>query len=108
MADARRNEIAVVDDDGMLVGLVGPHQLHQALAQPFDARQLIIAEDLVEPLDVLQSWQSLRDALAAMGAMRRDALPVVAVDPNGRQHFMGLITRSAAFEAYDRALEHAV
>jgi CIC family chloride channel protein len=108
MGEARRSTMAVVEDDGTLLGLIGQYQLHDALAQPFETRQLIIAEDLIEALGVLQASESLRDALTKMSAARRDALPVVAVDRNGRQQFLGLITRSAAFEAYDRALEHAV
>jgi len=108
MSDARRSTVAIVDDDGTLRGLVAQQQVHDALAQSIDARHLIIAEDLIEPLDVVQAHQSLRDALTAMSAMRRDALPVVETGQDGRPQFIGLITRSGAFEAYDRALEHAV
>lgn len=108
IAEARATTVPVVDADGSLLGLVGHHQLHDALAQPVEVRQVIIAEDLIEPLDVLRPGQSLRDALTSMSAMKRDALAVVSIDANGRELFVGLITRSAAFDAYDRALEHAV
>ncbi|HEY4133096.1 MAG TPA: chloride channel protein, partial [Gemmatimonadaceae bacterium] len=83
MGEARRSTLAVVEDDGTLLGLIGHYQLHDALAQPFETRQLIIAEDLIEALGVLQATESLRDALAKMSAARRDALPVVAVDRTG-------------------------
>jgi len=108
MGELRRSTIAVVEDDGTLLGLIGHHQLHDALAQPFASRQLIIAEDLIEPLEVVRPGQSLREALTTMSDMKRDALAVVDVDHEGRQRFVGIITRSAAFDAYDRALEHAV
>ena len=108
MSDARASTLAVVDEDGVFLGLIGQHQLHEALAQPFDARQLIIAEDLLERLPEIEPSQSLREALATMSTNGCDALPVIGLDANGRHHFVGLITRAAAFAAYDRALEHSV
>ena len=108
MSECRASTLPVVDETDSLLGLIGQHQLHEALAQSFDARQLIIAEDIVERLPSLQPSQSLRDALASMGAAGRDALPVIEIDVEGREHFVGLITRAAAFAAYDRALEHSV
>jgi CIC family chloride channel protein len=108
MADGRFTTLPVIDEDDVFVGLIGQHQLHQALAQSFDARQLIIAEDLVERLAEIEPSQSLREALAAMSAGSREALPVIAMDAAGNRHFVGLITRAAAFAAYDRALEHSV
>jgi CIC family chloride channel protein len=108
MSEARTNTLAVVEDDGTLLGLIDQHQLHDALAQPFEMRELIIAEDLIEPLRAMHPSQSLREALTTMNSATRDALPVVEQDAAGREHFVGLITRSAAFAAYDRALEHAV
>jgi hypothetical protein len=50
----------------------------------------------------------LRDALSLMNARARDALPVIEADDAGNYRFAGLVTRAAAFEAYDRALEHHV
>ncbi len=91
LSAVRRGTLAVVEEDGTLLGLIGYHQLHEALAQPFDARQLIIAEDLIEPLEVVRPTQSLREALVAMSAMKRDALAVVAVGSGDREHFVGLI-----------------
>ena len=40
--------------------------------------------------------------------LSRDALPVVAEDASEQPRFVGVISRSASFAAYDRALEHAV
>jgi hypothetical protein len=90
------------------VGLVASHDLHEALLQPAAARLLLIADDLVVRVDALRPGESLRAALAAMGADGRDALPVVELDAAGCERFVGLLTRAAAFNAYDRALEHAV
>jgi CIC family chloride channel protein len=98
----------VVDADGTLVGVVNHHQLANALAQPLAARQLVIADDLAERLQPIRGDGSLRDALASMNALNRDALPVVETDPDGNTVFVGLITRATALAAYDRMLDHAV
>jgi len=108
MSESRATTLPVVDEVDSFLGLIGQHQLHEALAQSFDARQLIIAEDIIEELPSLQPSQSLREALASMGTAGRDALPVIEFDGDGHHHFVGLITRAAAFAAYDRALEHSV
>jgi chloride channel protein, CIC family len=108
MSEARASTVAVVDDDGTLVGIVGHRELHEALMQPLDARRVVIAEDLVDRVDAVRVTQSVRAALALMNHGARDALPVVDVDVDGRERFVGLFNRSAAFAAYDRVLEHAV
>lgn len=108
MGEARASTLAVVDDDGTLLGLVGHHELHDALAQPTSMRQVVIAEDLVVRVDPVRPTQSLREVLAALNGAGLDALPVVDRDADGVERFIGLITRSAVFAAYDRALEHAV
>lgn len=108
MGDTRASTVAVVDEDGSLVGVVSHHQLHGALVQPIASRQIVIAEDLAERLDSVGATESLRTALSRMNATDRDALPVVEIDASGQERFVGLITRAAALEAYDRTLEHAV
>lgn len=108
MSDARVSTVAILDDDDTLVGVIGHHELHDVLAQPFETQRIVIAEDLVERIEPVKLTESLRVVLAAMNASGRDALPVVDVDGAGRVRFVGVISRSGAFAAYDRALEHAV
>jgi Chloride channel protein EriC len=108
MHEARISMIAIVDEDGTLVGVVSHHSLHDALMQPIDAQRVVIAEDLADRAEPMRPHQSLRAALASMNAGARDALPVVETDSLGHEQFVGLVTRSAAFAAYDRMLQHAV
>jgi CIC family chloride channel protein len=108
MSEARATTLPVIDEDDTFLGLIGQHQLHEALAQQFDTRELVIAADLIEALPAVAPADSLRVALATMTSIGRDALPVIAVDAEDRGHFVGLITRAASFAAYDRALEHSV
>jgi CIC family chloride channel protein len=108
MREARLGTVAVVDDNGALVGVIGHHELNAVLLQPVETRQLVIAEDLVERVEAVRPTESLRTALAVMNARGRDAVPVVEAMDGGRECFIGLVSRAAAFAAYDRALEHAV
>ena len=108
MGECRAAALAVVADDGALIGMVVSHDVNDALLQPIAARQLLIAEDLVVPAEPLDESDSLRAALASMSATGRDALPVLGTDEQGQRQYVGLLTRAAAFSAYDRALEHAV
>jgi CIC family chloride channel protein len=108
MGATRASAVAILDEDDVLLGIIGQHDLHVALSQPFDAHHFLIAEDIVEIVDPVWPTQSLRDALTAMKSHDRDALPVVEIDAQSQERFIGLISRSAAFAAYDRALEHAV
>jgi CIC family chloride channel protein len=100
--------LPVIDQERGFIGLISQHRLHEALTQPIDSRQLIIVDDLVERSTELAPSQSLRDALAEMSASNRDALAVLDGDGDDQRRFVGMITRAAAFAAYDRALEHSV
>lgn len=104
MRDSHTSALAIVEDDGTFVGIVSHQELNEALLQPIDARRFMVADDLAEHLDIVRPTHSLREALTMMNVRGRDALPVV--DDEGR--FAGLVSRAAAFEAYDRALEHSV
>jgi CIC family chloride channel protein len=108
MSEARTSTIVIVSEDGSLVGVVGHHELHEAMTQPVAARRAVIADDLVDRVEPVRPTQSLRSALAQMNATGRDVLPVVAADAGGHDRVVGTITRSAAFAAYERALDHAV
>jgi chloride channel protein, CIC family len=108
MGDTRVSTVAVVDEDGTLIGIVGHHQLHEAMIQPVDAWHVVIAEDLADRIEAVRPTQSLRAALSLMNVHARDALPVVDVSADGNERFVGLINRSAAFAAYDRMLQNAV
>jgi CBS domain-containing protein len=102
--------IAVVEDDGSLVGVISHHTLREAIIARGDLASVLVAEDLVETADPLWQGQTLREALAAMNARGLDALPVVAAGTHGAAavHFAGLLSRAVVLEAYERALTSAV
>ncbi|MFL5582495.1 MAG: chloride channel protein [Gemmatimonadaceae bacterium] len=99
--------LPVVDDDGCLTGLVSHHGVRELLVARGALEPLVLAEDLAEPVPPLRPEQSLREALAAMNARGLDALPVVD-DGDGRPRLVGLLSRGAILEAYERALAYAV
>ncbi len=107
-AATRHGVIAVVEDDGALVGVISHHTLREAIVARGDLATVLVAEDLVEAADPLWPQQTLREALAAMNARGLDALPVVSSRPGGAARFAGLLSRAVVLESYERALTSAV
>jgi len=97
-----QDAVAVVEDDGTLVGLVSRRALRTALAQ-LDAGMVLVAEDLAEPVTPLSPHASLADALKALNASALDALPVI----NGAE-YAGMVGRADILAMYERELEHEV
>jgi CIC family chloride channel protein len=108
MARTRVSALAVVEEDGTLVGLVSHEEVHSALVQPRDALRVLVAEDLAERSEPLEPRQTLREALSRLNAERRDAIGVVERVEDGRERFVGILDRSSSFAAYERELEHVV
>jgi len=100
----RAASLAVVDEEGSVLGVVTAHELNEALLQPTAARAVLIAEDMLRAARTIRSDATLHEALAAMSAERLDTLAVM----DAGERYVGLVTRDAAFTAYDNALEHAV
>jgi CBS domain-containing protein len=67
---------------------------------------LLVAEDLAEPVEPLGIGQSLRDALRVMNAGGHEVVPVV--DGEAGTTIVGVISRAAVLEAYERHLAHTV
>jgi CIC family chloride channel protein len=105
-SESRHGVIPVVEADGTLVGMVTHHSLRAAIIARGDLARLFLAEDLAEPVEVLQPGESLRSALAAMNTRGMDALPVV--DGRVTPRFLGLLTRADILIAYERELSNAV
>jgi len=102
-----RGVLAVVDDDGCLVGLVSHHSLREAILARGDLAPLLVAADLAEEREPLHPAQSLRAALAAMNARSTDVLPVVEEREEG-PFFVGLLGRADVLVAYEREFAHEV
>lgn len=103
-----QDAVAVVEEDGTLVGLVTRRALRTALQQR-DADTVLLAEDLAEPVTPLAPEASLAEALRALNAGGLDALPVMERDPRtGAARFIGLVGRADILAMYERELEHAV
>jgi CIC family chloride channel protein len=105
-ARTRHAVVPVVDELRGLVGLVSHHGLREALVERRALEQLLVAEDLAEPVAHLRHDQSLRDALRVMNAGGLDVVPVV----NGADapRFVGILSRAGVLEAYERVLAHTV
>ncbi|HEX7979203.1 MAG TPA: chloride channel protein [Gemmatimonadaceae bacterium] len=104
-ARSRHAVIPVVDDERGVIGLVTHHGLREALVRR-SLESLLVAEDLAEPVQPLRIDQSLRDALRLMNAGGFEVVPVV--DGTGGTTLVGVISRAAVLEAYERHLAHTV
>jgi chloride channel protein, CIC family len=103
-----QDAVAVVEEDGTLVGLVSRRALRTALEQT-SAGTVLVAEDLAEPIAPLAPEASLADALRALNASALDALPVAELDSNtGVLRFVGLVGRADILALYERELEHLI
>ena len=98
--------VPVVDDERGVVGLVTHHGLREALVARRSLEPLLVAEDLAEPVQPLRIDQSLRDALRVMNAGGHEVIPVV--DGTLAGSLVGVISRAAVLEAYERHLAHKV
>jgi CBS domain-containing protein len=82
------------------------HALRESLVARRSLEPLLVAEDLAEPVQPLRVDQSLRDALRVMNAGGHEVVPVV--DGDGTMSLVGVISRAAVLEAYERHLSHKV
>ena len=105
-ARSRYAVVPVVDDQRGVVGLVSHHGLREALVARRSLEPLLVAEDLAEPVQPLRIDQSLRDALRAMNAGGHEVVPVI--DGETGTTIVGVISRAAVLEAYERHLAHTV
>jgi CIC family chloride channel protein len=97
-----QDAVAVVEEDGTLVGLVSRRALRTALQQ-YEAGTVLVAEDLAEPVTALEPEATLAEALRALNASALDALPV---SEDGM--YRGLVGRADILAMYERELEHEV
>ena len=105
-ARSRHAVVPVVDGERGVVGLVTHHGLREALVARRSLEPLLVAEDLAEPVTPLRIDQSLRDALRIMNAGGHEVIPVV--DGAAEMPLVGVISRAAVLEAYERHLAHTV
>ncbi len=90
----------VVDEAGMLLGVVTVYDLANLARDEAVIRHLVVAGDLAGPLETVQPGDTLLAAMRRMGQRGFDAIPVVREDGK----LVGLLTRAHMLAAYDRAL----
>jgi CIC family chloride channel protein len=94
----------VVDDDGRLAGRITIHDVKDILHEE-SLGQVLIAADLTEPVaSVVYRTDNLEDCLIRLGDLDGRDLPVLA-SPD-RPVLVGVVTRQAIFEVYNREVLH--
>jgi CIC family chloride channel protein len=102
----RHPTLPVVDDDGILLGVITYADLRQAMLDRGELTQLLVAADLAEPTEVLMPFNSLHEALRKMNARAIDVIPVV--ESEDRPRLVGVLSRADLLVAYERELMHEV
>jgi CIC family chloride channel protein len=93
----------VVDDDGVLRGVIGSAEMRGAFLEASSLRDLVVAADLArDDVPVVTPDQDLDVVMRIFGGKNREELPVVT-DVSERR-FLGTITRGHLLEAYNREL----
>jgi CIC family chloride channel protein len=93
----------VVDDEGILQGVIGTTEMRSALLEASSLRDLVVAADLArDDVPVVTPDQDLDVVMRIFGGKNREELPVVSTV--SRQRFLGTVTRGHLLEAYNREL----
>jgi chloride channel protein, CIC family len=98
--------IPVVDDDGVLHGVITFAELRLALLDRGELAPLLLAADLAEPTEIALATDTVQAALAKLNARAADLLPVV--ESEDRPRFLGVLTRDDILASYERELMHEV
>jgi CIC family chloride channel protein len=107
-ATARTRHLAlpVVDEAGVLVGVIAYDDLRHALLERVALADVLVAADLAGPAEAVTPRDSLRAALRKMNEHRLDALPVIEGEATRR--LVGVLSRADLLAAYERELGHEV
>lgn len=94
----------VVDGDGRLTGRISIHDVKDILHEE-SLGKVLIAADLAEPVSAMTyRADTLEDCLLLLGGQDTADLPVLA--SRERPHLVGVVTRKAIFEVYNREVLH--
>ena len=100
----REEHFYVTDDDGRLSGRISIHDVKELLHER-SLDQVVIAADIATPVpDVVYRQDNLEDCLIALGHRDTADLPVL-YNPD-HPVLVGIITRRAIFEVYNREVLH--
>ncbi len=103
---SRLTTIPVVDDDGLLHGVITFAELRVALLDRGELAPLLLAADLAEPTEIAVATDTVQTALAKLNARAADLLPVVESEVH--PIFLGVLTRDDILASYERELMHEV
>jgi len=94
--------VQVVDDEGLMIGIVTFADLQQWLIDPA-LDQVIVASEVVNPnVQVLTESDSLLEAIRVLDREEFEQMPIVA-DDNPRK-VLGMVSRNAIFSTYHKMI----
>jgi CIC family chloride channel protein len=105
-SESRLTTIPVVDEEGVLYGVITFAELRLALLDRGELAPLLLAADLTEPTEIALATDTVQTALAKLNARAADLLPVV--ESEDHPVFIGVLTRDDILASYERELMHEV
>ncbi|HEY2898281.1 MAG TPA: chloride channel protein [Gemmatimonadaceae bacterium] len=105
-SESRLTTIPVVDDDGVLHGVITFAELRLVLLDRGELAPLLLAADLSEPTEIALATDTVQTALSKLNARAADLLPVVESEEH--PSFLGVLTRDDILASYERELMHHV
>jgi CIC family chloride channel protein len=105
-SESHLTTLSVVDEDGMLYGVITFAELRLALLDRGELAPLLRAADLAEPTEIALATDTVQTALAKLNARAADLLPVV--ESGDHPTFLGVLTRDDILASYERELMHEV
>jgi chloride channel protein, CIC family len=105
-SESRLTTIPVVDEDGVLYGVITFAELRLALLDRGELAPLLRAADLAEPTEIALATDTVQTALGKLNARAADLLPVV--ESEAHPIFLGVLTRDDILASYERELMHEV
>lgn len=100
IAKRRLTGFPVLNDQGLLTGLLTDNELYRAVTEEKDPTQLTVGAMMRRPVRTVTPNVSLRKAIEIMNESGQDRIPVV--DNMNPQHMVGLVSRSQILDAYKR------
>jgi CIC family chloride channel protein len=104
LEEAVQTDLPVVGRHGEVRGIINIVELGRTARDSAHMTDLVIAADLLQPIQPLRPDDSLREAIRRMGIRGSGALPVA--DPEGGR-LIGMVTRAHILAVYERALARA-
>ncbi len=101
--DSHYSNLFVVDQYGLLLGVISFHKLRNILPDWAEIQSIVVAEDILVPQKhILTSEDTVDRAMYLFGRTGEDEIPVV--ESHEKKRLLGFVNKSRVIEAYNREI----